>query len=432
MPNFVCRALILMLLSRSAAAQLRLPSLPTLPLQAPVQALQGATQSIASLSDARHLEIDRLLRVNRRVLESDPNGEPIVRGEILALSPSEAATDRARSMNFVIAREESIDSMNIRLVVLRAPDSLSTRKAIRALRDADPDGVYDYNHIYVGSGLASAAGSVLIAQDTLPDSRANAARNPSGMRVGLLDTGVDTGHPAFHESLLRTWGCNGQLVPAAHGTAVASLLIGRTQGFHGVAPDAELFAADVFCGRPTGGATDALIAGLGWLVSEQVPVINISLVGARDAMLEAAIARLTRAGFIIVAAVGNDGPAAAPLYPASYPNVVGVTGVDAQNRVLIEAARGPQVMFASPGADLAAASLGNGYAEVRGTSFAAPIVAGILAANLRSPSSTDAAAAIDVLAKSAIDLGSPGRDLTYGYGLVGSGYRLEIAALSHR
>ena len=57
-------------------------------------------------------------------------------------------------------------------------------------------------------------------------------------------------------------------------------------------------------------------------------------------------------GFVIVAAVGNDGPAAPPLYPASYARVVGVTAVDAHRRVLIEAARGPQVMFASPGADM--------------------------------------------------------------------------------
>jgi len=163
-----------------------------------------------------------------------------------------------------------------------------------------------------------------------------------------------------------------------------------------------------------------------------VPVINISLVGAKNSLLESVIARLIGAGFIVVAAVGNDGPAAPPLYPASYPNVVGVTAVDVHNRVLVEAARGPQVMFASPGADLAAASLGNGYSAVRGTSFAAPFVAGLLAANLRSPNRNDAAAAVEALAKTAIDLGSPGRDLTYGYGLVGGEYRVDPAALIRR
>lgn len=428
MQYFLCRGLTLMLLAGSAGAQLRLPALP---LQAPVQALQGVAQSVDPLNEVRHLEITHLLRTNRRVLESDPNGEPIVRSEILVLSPSTAVVDRAVSMNFVIAREQAIDAMNIRLVVLRAPDSLSTKKAIRVLRDADPAGVYDYNHIYFGSGSPAAPAAPLTAQNP-PQSPAIRVPSAGTIRLGLLDSGIDAGHPAFRESLLHTWGCDDQRVPAAHGTAIASLLIGRAQDFHGVQPDAELFAADVFCGRPTGGAVDALVAGLGWLVQAQVPVINISLVGARNSLLQSVIARLIDAGFIVVAAVGNDGPAAPPLYPASYPNVVGVTGVDAHNRVLIEAAHGPQVMFASPGADLAAASLGNGYAVVRGTSFAAPIVAGLLAAELRSPNRTDAAAAVETLAKKAIDLGSPGRDLTYGYGLVGAEYRVDPAALIHR
>jgi subtilisin family serine protease len=193
-----------------------------------------------------------------------------------------------------------------------------------------------------------------------------------------------------------------------------------------------LYAADVYCGRPTGGAVDALVAALGWLVQERVPVINVSLVGAKNAMLERVIAALIADGYIIVAAVGNDGPAAPPLYPASYAKVVGVTAVDAHQHVLIEAARGLQVMFAAPGADLAAAAGGHTYAAVRGTSFAAPFVAALLAAGLSAPNSADAAAALDALAKAAVDLGPPGRDLTYGYGAVGATYRIDPTPLIHK
>jgi len=172
---------------------------------------------------------------------------------------------------------------------------------------------------------------------------------------------------------------------------------------------------------------DALVAAFGWLVQERVPVINVSLVGPKNAMLERVIGSLTAAGYIIVAAVGNDGPAAPPLYPASYPHVVGVTAVDAHRQVLIEAARGPQVMFAAPGADLAAAAGDHSYSAVRGTSFAAPIVAALLAAGLAEPDLGNAAAAIDALAKTAVDLGPPGRDLTYGFGLVGADQRIDPA-----
>ena len=66
-------------------------------------------------------------------------------------------------------------------------------------------------------------------------------------------------------------------------------------------------------------------------------------------------------GCLVVAAVGNDGPAARPLYPAAWPGVVGVTGVDARGRVLAEAERGVQVKFAAPGADMVAARTAAGY-----------------------------------------------------------------------
>jgi subtilisin family serine protease len=436
MQNSSRGALALTLLAATAAAQIRLPAqplpLPALPLQSALQNLdQTDPRSLARLSAVRHLEVDRLIRSNRNVLDRDPNGEPIIRNEMLALSPNETAAALARSLNLIVARDQIIDSMSIHLVVFRAPDPKSLNKALRELRASDPTGVYDYNHIYLGSGARSSALASTTAQNAPLQGPSDAHLQASKMRLGLVDTGVDTSHPAFHESAIRTWGCGNKLVPAAHGTAVASLMIGRAQGFRGVQPDAALYAADVYCGEPTGGAVDALVAALAWLAQEQVPVINISLVGARNSILEQAVSRTIARGIIIVAAVGNDGPAAPPLYPASYPNVVGVTAVDSHHHVLIEAARGPQVMFASPGADLAAASIAHGYAAVRGTSFAAPIVAGLLAANITAPGTDNADAAIAALAKSAIDLGAPGRDLTYGFGLVGAEYRIDPAPWLH-
>jgi subtilisin family serine protease len=148
-------------------------------------------------------------------------------------------------------------------------------------------------------------------------------------------------------------------------------------------------------------------------------VINVSLVGPKNALLERIVRSLIEQGYLIVAAVGNDGPAAPPLYPAAYPDVVGVTGVDAHRRVLLEAERGPQVMFAARGADLGAADLKHGYAPVRGTSYAAPTVAALLAAAVSAPDRQAALEAILEIKQSAIHLGAPGKDLTYGFGLVG-------------
>ena len=433
MPGSVQYILAMTMVAAGATAQVRLPAipLPALPQQTLPQTLdQVQSQSLDRLSALRHLEIGRLIRGNPRIVDADPNGEPVVRNEILGLAPTDAALVHARSLGFIVDREQTIGAMNFRVTVFGTPPGMSTKKALRTLREADPSGSYDYNHIYSGGGAAGGAPSRAQWESTEPTGQDAPAQ--SRVRIGLLDSGVDATHPVFRDSLIRAWGCDNHAVPAAHGTAVASLLVGRSEVFHGVHPDAELYAADVYCGRPTGGAVDTLVAAFGWMVQERVPVINVSLVGPKNAMLERVIADLIAAGYIVVAAVGNDGPAAPPLYPASYQHVVGVTAVDAHRHVLIEAAHGPQVMFASPGADLAAAGSNHGYAAVRGTSFAAPFVAALLAPGLTAPNPADAAAAIDALAKTAVDLGRPGRDLTYGFGLVGADYRIDPGPLVPR
>ena len=410
----------------SAQAQLRLPVAPLPPL--PVQKLtqtagQTAADSLGQLSDVRHALIDRLIRSNPRTVARDPRGNPIVRDELLAISPSPQAIDAAQANGFRVAREQIVGDLDIHLVVLQIPSSMNIVKALRQLRAADPTGTYDFNHIYTGVGTVLPAAS----SDT-PAPQAIGA-GPSGQplpRVGLIDSGIDSAHPAFHDALIHPWGCGGREFASAHGTAVASLLVGQSARFHGVLNRAELYAADVYCNAPTGGAVDALAAAFAWLAEQRIAVINVSLVGPDNAALAQIVRALTARGYVLVAAVGNDGPAAPPLYPASYPHVVGVTAVDSHRRVLVEAARGNQVMFAAPGADMAAADVGGKYSPVRGTSFAAPIVTALLAPSVMAPDLGQSNAAIDSLAKSAIDLGAPGRDLTYGYGLVGADYRSDL------
>jgi subtilisin family serine protease len=443
MQIFVRYGLVLMLLSaQPSSAQIRLPQLP---VGLPTQALHNTTQllnqtesqTLHHLSNLRLLEVTRLARTYPTKLELDPDGQLMVRSEILALTPTETAVEKARAAGFSIVREQNLDSLGLHVIVLGIPGKLATKKALRQLREADPAGTYDYNHIYLGSGSGSGSASFRDAQratvsDTAANKAANDASPTSKIRVGLVDSGVDGSHPAFAAAAIAHWGCDDKLIPAAHGTAVASLLVGGAEMFHGVQPQAALYAADVYCGAPTGGALDAMLGAFGWLAQAQVPVINVSLVGPKNAMLQAVIAKLIAAGFTIVAAVGNDGPAAPPLYPASYPNVIGVTAVDAHRHVLIEAARGPQVMFAAVGADTAAAGTNKGYAAVRGTSFAAPIVAALLAAQVTVPDPAQVTVALSALERQAIDLGPSGRDLTYGFGLVGEEFRNDPAALKNR
>ena len=177
-------------------------------------------------------------------------------------------------------------------------------------------------------------------------------------------------------------------------------------------------AVDVYCGEPTGGSVLRVAEALGVFARARVAVVNVSLVGPRNVLLERAVAAMVARGHVIVAAVGNDGPAARPLYPAAYPGVVGVTAVDRDRRVLLEAGRGEAVDFAALGADVDAAAMPEGSTRVRGTSFAAPVVAGLLAARITEPFPTDAAQAVAELGTRAVDLGRKGRDPVYGHGLL--------------
>jgi hypothetical protein len=399
----------------AALAQVNLPGLPQTPLPGLPKVGDPASGTLrtanSTLTEARKLRVRELLRSERATVEQDPDGHPILRRQVGALSPTPAALERAHEAGFTVLRIEQLEALGVTLVVLQAPQGVSTRRALRELRKLDPEGQYDFNHLYLGSGAQADEASEARAAPLLPPV-------PAGARIGLIDSGVDAAHPALAGVNLVRHGCDGAIHPAPHGTAVASLLVGEAPGFESVLPGAILYAADIFCGHG-GGSLSRLAIGLDWMARESVAVVNISLVGAKSALLTGLVRAMTARGHLLVAAVGNDGPTAPPLYPAAYPDVVGVTGVDARHRVLPEACRGEQVDFAAMGSGLSAAAVGGGYEDVRGTSFATPIVAGLLARTQQAPDPAGARAALDALAAGAIDVGNNGVDPSYGKGLVG-------------
>jgi subtilisin family serine protease len=409
----------------------QLPNLPVVPTDDLSRTVNGTLRSTdpQQLRELRRLRIRELLRTNRAGLEADPRGAPMLRNEVVALSPSVAVLERARAEGFNVGRTRALEGLDTTIVVLQAPAGMSTRRALQRLRQLDPGGIYDFNHVYLSSGGVGAE-----AADLAPPTNVNAGSPAKGARVGLIDGGVQRNHPVFQGVAIHEHGCAGGGVPSEHGTAVASLLVGHGDHFSGAAVGAELYSADVYCGLATGGAVDAVAEAFSWLSRERVPVINISLVGPANGLLEQVIHIVAARGHIVVAAVGNDGPGAPPLYPAAYPEVVAVTGVDSRQRVLIEACRGKHVDFAAPGADMAAAGVNAEFALVRGTSFAAPIAAGLFARQLMDVDRAHAESAIAALTAQAVDLGPRGPDKVYGNGLVGDALRPspELAKISAR
>jgi hypothetical protein len=415
-----------------ASAQLRLPSL-NLPqrigpldtdgLRTPANRLLGSNE-LTDLRELRLGQVARLLRQHRDVLEADPRGEPVVRREILAWSPSPAGLAAAAAAGLSVISEQVLDGLDQTMVVLRVPDNADTATMLDKLRALDPAGAYDFNHVYTGSSASPMNSAPAAGQ---PDPAT--PKKGGSVAVGLIDSGVDSGHIVFRDASIRRWGCNERAHPSAHGTAVAALMVGQSSRFRGVAPSASLYAADIYCDSGTGGSADKIAGALAWLAREKVAVINMSLVGPPNQTLERAVGAMVQRGHLLVAAVGNDGPAAAPLYPASYPGVVGVSAVDKQGRTLPEAARGPQVMFAAPGNNMVSAAVGAPpYRQVRGTSFAAPIVAALLANTLARPDPANARTALAALAKQASKAGAATVSNETGYGVVGESFRVDPAS----
>ncbi len=402
------------LLTAPALAQLDLPArLPDLPARLPETPLDRTESLLDELDDrvldelegVRRDTLNTLLRANRDVLERGPRGSVILRGEIIALDPSGILLSQALQSGFAIIEDRTETALGIRYLRLEVPAGVSTQQALRLLRQYDPDGLFDYNHIYTRSGLA--AGYTAQTEPELRDD----------ISIGMIDAGVPGNAPGFASGQVSARAFRGEtVVPHSHGLQVASILGAQ----NGVAPGARIIAADVYGGQPTGGSADTILRALGWMAEADVRVVNISIVGPANIALQAAVQRFVGQGRMIVAAVGNDGASADPLYPAAYPDVIAVTAIDARNRILPEAVQGDHVDFAARGMDMAWPTLAGDTAQVRGTSFASPIVAGLLALELSRGQSTHDAEA--TLVETAEDLGRRGRDRVYGYGAVGAGF----------
>lgn len=238
------------------------------------------------------------------------------------------------------------------------------------------------------------------------------------LRIGIIDSSIDRRHNAFANASIKTQRfVDNDSPPNAHGTAIASIIASNDPQALGLAPTAQIYAAEVFDHNEQQGefaSTVSLIKALSWLMTQDVSVINISLAGPPNRLLETALTRVREKGVLAIAAAGNGGPMAQPMYPAAYPEVVAVTATDDRGRAFRLANRGEYVDIAAPGVNIRHAQAGGGFAASSGTSYAVPFVT-VAAARLLQ-STAEPALMLDALYASARDIGAPGRDQIYGYG----------------
>ncbi len=343
---------------------------------------------------------------DRRVdVETDAQGRERRRGEFLVSGGRELA-EALRAAGFRTLSERHLANLDVSVVRVRVRDSSSIdadiafARRIASAQDAEP------NFLFRLSGTriipAAAAAAVAAPQTT----------NTTVARVGVVDTGADNRTPALRDRIAATRGFGGPYTARAHGTHVAQILARE-----GVRVEvADVFQIDAQ-GAPVATA-ESIARGIDWMAARRIPVVNVSITGPSSNLLSAVVARAIARGTIIVAAAGNDGPAAPPVYPAAFPDVVGVTAVDTGGRVYRRANRGDYVDFAALGVRVPVNGAGGATEYVTGTSYAAPLIAAAFARRYTEARPGGASAEVARMQSDATDLGEQGRDPVFGWGRV--------------
>jgi subtilisin family serine protease len=389
------------LLAGPLAAQVALPGTPLPQVDETLETvtetlsdtIETTGRSAINLAGERLRTIERFVRSNRDTIALDMRGEPARRGELLAMDVDAASLGQAIAAGFTVLDAKPVEGLGFAVTRLGVPSGMRLADAERELASVMPEATVSADNLHFQSGEA---------RDTaLPVFASATASWVQGTPVGVIDGAPGRGIPVVASKGFAL----GAPFASNHGSAVVSLLAS--------AGTSSIRVADVYGTDKAGGNALAIARGLGWLVAEGSRVITISLVGPQNPVLARAIAAVQQKGVVVVAAVGNAGPAAPPAYPASYDGVVAVTAVDGKRRVLIEAGHALHLDYAAPGADIRALDAKGRLKKLRGTSFATPLIAARVAQALAASRNWQS-----IVDGEALDLGKRGPDPAYGRGLV--------------
>ncbi len=261
------------------------------------------------------------------------------------------------------------------------------------------------------------------------------ATGSPAVTIAILDTGVYAGHPDLGAKLVAGYDfVNGDADPAddhGHGTraaGIAAALSNNGEGIAGISWGARIMPVKVL-GASASGTYANVAAGIRFAVDNGARVINLSLGGPSGSQtLLNAVTYGVAQGAVLVASAGNSGGAL--FYPAAYPDVIAVGATDQNNQRSASSSRGPQLDLAAPGVGIYTTQLGGGYTYESGTSAAAPFVSGAAAILIGIPGNGFSAVVEEQLKLGARDLGAPGFDEDYGWGLLQLDGALRAAGLT--
>lgn len=262
--------------------------------------------------------------------------------------------------------------------------------------------------------------------DALQVAKAQPVTEGRHVVVAVIDTGVNADHADLKGTVIPGVDLfdghgDGTTDPDGHGTLMAGLIAGHGHGdgghdgMLGIDPDAKILPIAVSDGSPNG--PDLLPRALDFALGHGAGVIFIAPAAPPNAADAAAVAKAEFAGAVLVAGVGS-GAESSPRFPAGYPGVVGVAGTDEDGQHAPDSAVGPGATIAAPATDIVSTRGNDGYGKADGTDAAAAIVAGAAALVRTKFFETSGPDIVHRLTATAADKGAPGRDNTYGYGLL--------------
>ncbi len=384
-------------------------ALPPVDLELP----EAVPATAAAISDTVDASVQSLTGLARAfVSDVDPFGYPIEKNTLVVLV---TAQDLAglRNSGLSVISEREMPGIGLTLVTLQSTQAYSLAEQALELREAFPAATVDFNHLYRFQQEAQADDRD--REEPAPADGANGA--DAALRIGLIDSAVAPEHPSLRHITVQAhdFVTHAAKRPPGHGTAVASVLAAASDSPLTILSASVFFQAD---GHAPGATTESLLLALDWLATKDVDAINMSLAGPANELLERALLSLAaRGGPAVVAAVGNNGPSGEPLYPGAYESVIGVTAVDRDRKIFRYANRGDHVDFAALGVGVKVAQAGGSWRLESGTSMAAPRVA-VVAGRLHREQAVTGTALRALLVSNARDLGRPGFDPVFGYGLL--------------
>ncbi|MFC1812685.1 S8 family serine peptidase [Thermodesulfobacteriota bacterium] len=316
-------------------------------------------------------------------------------------------------------------------IKVKIPDERNVTSVIREIRKEYKLKVPEPNYI---TNILTVSDPLFNDQWYIPDINFDQAwekaESKHQIKLAVIDSGVDAGHPDLKGKILNGIDfVNDDIDPFddhGHGTFVSGIITANANdiGIKGLYGQARIIPIKVIDQNGLGTYED-VAQGILYAADNGAKVINLSIGGySYSFMLQEAVDYALEKGCIVVAAGGNDG-IEQEIYPAAYPDVIGVSALGYNEEIWQDSNSGRHIDVSAPGVDIISTGTGGNYVYASGTSASSAMVTALAAMLLSEKPDLSVPFIEKLIMQSAKDLGEEGRDKIYGSGEIDAFAALE-------